>query len=317
ENVVLGAEPGHLFQVDFRRARAEVAQLITEMGFHLDPDARVEDLPVGLQQRVEILKMLYRKARILILDEPTAVLTPQEAGELFAFLRRFAQRGGAVIFISHKLKEVMQLADRVTVIRDGKVVATLPTAQTDAQELARLMVGREVSLTVEKKAATPGEVLLDVRDLWVDIPGRKPAVAGASFQVRAGEIVGLAGVEGNGQTELVEAITGLRSYRGQIRYGAGSLSASARQVRCWGLSHIPEDRNVRGLVLDFPTRDNLILGDHHQKPYTGWLGFFREEAIDQHARQVVESFDVRPRSISLTARRYSGGNAQKIVVGRE
>ncbi|PIK84713.1 heme ABC transporter ATP-binding protein [Synechococcus sp. 65AY6A5] len=317
ENVVLGAEPGHLFQVDFRRARAEVAQLIAEMGFHLDPDARVEDLPVGLQQRVEILKMLYRKARILILDEPTAVLTPQEAGELFAFLRRFARRGGAVIFISHKLKEVMQLADRVTVIRDGKVVATLPTAQTDAQELARLMVGREVSLTVEKKAATPGEVLLDVRDLWVDIPGRKPAVAGASFQVRAGEIVGLAGVEGNGQTELVEAITGLRSYRGQIRYGAGSLSASARQVRCWGLSHIPEDRNVRGLVLDFPTRDNLILGDHHQKPYTGWLGFFWEEAIDQHARQLVESFDVRPRSISLTARRYSGGNAQKIVVGRE
>ncbi|MEN9231479.1 MAG: ABC transporter ATP-binding protein [Thermostichus sp. DG02_5_bins_236] len=320
ENVILGAEPGHPLQVDFRQARAEVTRLIAEMGFDLDPEARIEDLPVGLQQRVEILKTIYRKARILILDEPTAVLTPQEAGELFAFLRRFTQQGGAVIFISHKLKEVMQLSDRITVIRDGKVVATVPTAETHTQELARLMVGREVSLTVDKDPCTPETVLLDVQDVWVEIAGRKPAVAGVSFQVRSGEIVGIAGVEGNGQTELIEAITGLRSYRGTIRYGQSQLqwsSPSARQVRHWGLSHIPEDRNVRGLVLDFPTRDNLILGDHHHQPYAGWCGFFNEQSIDQHAEQVVNSFDVRPRSISLTARRYSGGNAQKLIVGRE
>ncbi|MEN9221419.1 MAG: ABC transporter ATP-binding protein [Thermostichus sp. BF3_bins_97] len=325
ENVILGAEPGNRLQVDFRQARAQVAQVIAEMGFDLDPDARIEELPVGLQQRVEILKTIYRKARILILDEPTAVLTPQEATELFAFLRRFTQQGGAVIFISHKLKEVLQISDRITVIRDGKVVATVPTAETHTQELARLMVGREVNLTVEKdvdwpgagESGAPATVLLDVQDVWVEIPGRKPAVAGVSFQVRSGEIVGIAGVEGNGQTELVEAITGLRSYRGQIRYGSSALSPSARQVRHWGLSHIPEDRNVRGLVLDFSTRDNLILGDHHQKPYTGWLGFFNEDSITQHAEKVVDTFDVRPRSISLTARRYSGGNAQKIIVGRE
>ncbi len=317
ENVILGAEPGNRLQVDFRQARAQVAQVIAEMGFDLDPDARIEDLPVGLQQRVEILKTIYRKARILILDEPTAVLTPQEASELFAFLRRFTQQGGAVIFISHKLNEVMQISDRITVIRDGKVVATVLTNETNTQELARLMVGREVSLTVEKEACHPATVLLDVQDVWVEIPGRKPAVAGVSFQVRSGEIVGIAGVEGNGQTELVEAIAGLRSYRGQICYGSSSLSPSARQVRHWGLSHIPEDRNVRGLVLDFSTRDNLILGDHHQKPYTGWLGFFNEDSINQHAEQVVDTFDVRPRSISLTARCYSGGNAQKIIVGRE
>ncbi|MFQ3613824.1 MAG: ABC transporter ATP-binding protein [Cyanobacteriota bacterium] len=323
ENVILGAEPGHRFQVDFRQARVQVAQVIAEMGFDLDPDAKIEDLPVGLQQRVEILKTIYRKARILILDEPTAVLTPQEASELFTFLRRFAQQGGAVIFISHKLNEVMEISDRITVIRDGKVVATVPTAETHTQELARLMVGREVSLTVDKDPCTPETVLLDVQDVWVEVPGRKPAVAGVSFQVRSGEIVGIAGVEGNGQTELVEAITGLRSYRGSIRYGEGQpgsgqwSSLSARQVRYWGLSHIPEDRNVRGLVLDFPTRDNLILGDHHQKPYAGWLGFFNEQSINQHAEQVVNTFDVRPRSISLTARRYSGGNAQKLIVGRE
>ncbi|MDX2272450.1 MAG: ABC transporter ATP-binding protein [Cyanobacteriota bacterium] len=318
ENVILGSEPRQGLTLDYRQAHAQVSQLIRELGFNLDPDARIADLPLGLQQRVEILKTLYRQARILILDEPTAVLTPQEATDLFTFLRKFAAAGGAVIFISHKLAEVLQLSDRVTVIRDGQVVGSLATAETSSQQLARLMVGREVNLTVSKQAKLPGEVLLSVQDLWVARPQQKPAVAGISFQVRAGEIVGIAGIEGNGQTEVIEAITGLRAYRGTIFYQQQALdSASSRRIREWGLSHIPEDRNVRGLILDFPTRDNVILGDHCQKRYTGWLGFFNNVAIRQQAQQVVESFDVRPRSIDLSARRYSGGNAQKIIVGRE
>ncbi len=318
ENIVLGDEPRRGLALDLEAARREVAALLKEIGFELDLDARIEDLPVGLQQRVEILKTLYRKARILILDEPTAVLTPQEASELFRFLRRFVAQGHAVIFISHKLAEVMEVSDRVTVIRDGRVVGTVETAKTSIEELARMMVGREVILTVEKRPANPGEVLLEVEDLWVEEAGKKPRVAGVSFKVRAGEIVGIAGVEGNGQTELVEAITGLRPYRGTVRYeGEVVAIPDARKVREHRVSHIPEDRNARGLVLDFPTRDNVILGDHYKPPFVDRLGFFRDPEIDRYAREVVETYDVRPRSIHLSARHYSGGNAQKIIVGRE
>lgn len=317
ENVILGAEPGQGLAVDYRRARAEVVRLIEELGLNLDPEARIEELPVGVQQRVEILKTLYRQARILVLDEPTAVLTPQEAEDLFRFLRRFVDQGGAAILISHKLEEVMQISQRITVIRDGRVVGTVATAETNTQELARMMVGRPVQLTVEKQPQDPGEVLLDVTDLRVGSGGGKLRVAGVSLQVRAGEIVGIAGVEGNGQTELIEAITGLRRYQGQIRYGGEVVAGETRRVRRWGVSHIPEDRNVRGLVLDFPTRDNLILGDQDRRPYSDRWGFFDGRAILAHAERVVQQFDVRPRSTSLSARRYSGGNAQKIIVGRE
>jgi len=318
ENVILGSEPGQGWAVDYRRARAEVVRLIEDLGLDLDPEARIEDLPVGVQQRVEILKTLYRQARILVLDEPTAVLTPQEAEDLFRFLRRFVDQGGAAILISHKLGEVMQVSQRITVIRDGRGVGTVATAETNTQELARMMVGRPVQLTVEKQAQDPGEVVLEVEDLRVGSVGQKLRVAGVSLQVRAGEIVGIAGVEGNGQTELTEAITGLRRYQGQIRYGGQVLVAGeARRVRRWGVSHIPEDRNVRGLVLDFPTRDNLILGDQDRRPYSDRWGFFNGRAILDHAERVVQQFDVRPRSTSLSGRRYSGGNAQKIIVGRE
>ncbi len=318
ENIVLGNEPRRGPRLDLESARREVAALLKEIGFELDLDARIEDLPVGLQQRVEILKTLYRKARILILDEPTAVLTPQEASELFRFLREFVARGNTVIFISHKLAEVMEVSDRVTVIRDGRVVGTVETPKTSIEELARMMVGREVILTVEKRPASPGEPLLVVEDLRVEEAGKKPRVDGVSLEVRAGEIVGIAGVEGNGQTELVEAITGLRPYRGTVRYEGEVIAVpDARRVREHRVSHIPEDRNARGLVLDFSTRDNVILGDHYKPPFVDRLGFFRDLEIDRYAREVVDTYDVRPRSIHLSARHYSGGNAQKIIVGRE
>jgi len=318
ENIVLGNEPRKGLVLDLATARKAVAALLEEIGFELDLDAKIEDLPVGLQQRVEILKTLYRKARILILDEPTAVLTPQEAAELFRFLRDFVAQGNAVIFISHKLAEVMEVSDRVTVIRDGRVVGTVETKKTTIEELARMMVGREVILTVEKKPAQPGEPMLVVEDLWVEEAGKKPRVAGVSLVVREGEIVGIAGVEGNGQTELVEAITGLRPYRGKIAYQGEVIAVpDARKVRERRVSHIPEDRNARGLVLDFPTRDNVILGDHYKPPFVDRFGFFRDPEIDRYATEVVETYDVRPRSIHLSARHYSGGNAQKIIVGRE
>ena len=318
ENVILGNEPRQGAALDYAAARREVEELLREIGFELDLDAKIEDLPVGLQQRVEILKTLYRKARILILDEPTAVLTPQEASELFRFLRAFVARGNTVIFISHKLAEVMEVSDRVTVIRDGRVVGTVATKDTSVEDLARMMVGREVILTVEKRPAEPGEPLLVVEDLWVEEADKRPRVAGVSFEVRAGEIVGVAGVEGNGQSELVEAITGLRPYRGSVRYeGQEVPRPDARLVRERRVSHIPEDRNARGLVLDFSTRDNIILGDHYKPPFVDRLGFFRDREIDRYSREVVETYDVRPRSIILSARHYSGGNAQKIIVGRE
>lgn len=317
ENVILGAEPRSGGQINLAQARTQVAALLQELEFELDLEAKIEDLPVGLQQRVEILKAVYRHAKILILDEPTAVLTPQEAEDLFRFLRKFVAGGGAVIFITHKLGEVIQVSDRVTVIRDGRVVGTVNTKDTTVRELARMMVGREVILTVDKKDATPKEVVLEAKDLVVDSKNPKHSIKNISFQVRAGEIVGIAGVEGNGQSELVEAITGLRPYKGIVLYGRTPLPPKARVVREWGLSHIPEDRNARGLVLDFSTRENLILGDHYRKPYAGFLGFIDEEAVEEHAQAVVEAFDVRPRSTALEARRYSGGNAQKIIVGRE
>ncbi|MEN9205592.1 MAG: ABC transporter ATP-binding protein [Thermostichales cyanobacterium DRC_bins_46] len=312
ENVILGAEPHWGGMIRPGLALAKVAALQQQLGFQVDLQARVRDLPVGLRQRVEILKALYRQARILILDEPTAVLTPGEVQELFAFLRRFVAQGGSVIFISHKLDEVMEVADRITVIRDGRVITTVPKQATQPQYLASCMVGREVTLTVNRTPAQPGSPLLTLEQVQVG-----SQVRGVSLQVRAGEIVGIAGVEGNGQTELVEAIAGLRPYRGEIRFQGQRLPPTPWAVRRWGTSHIPEDRNRRGLVLDFVTRDNAILGDQGQPPFCNRLGLLRDPQIRAHAQGLVERFDVRPRGITLTARRYSGGNAQKLIVGRE
>ncbi|WP_038045944.1 ABC transporter ATP-binding protein [Thermus caliditerrae] len=312
ENLVLGLEPGSPLFLSLDEARAKAQALMEELGFQVPLDERIENLPVGLQQRVEILKALYREAKILILDEPTAVLTPQEAEELFRFLKAYVARGNAAIFISHKLKEVLEVSHRVTVIRDGKVVGTVRTEATSLEELARMMVGREVVLRVQKGPARPREVVLEVEGLEA-----APRLKGVSFQVRAGEIVGIAGVEGNGQTELVEALAGLRPHRGVVRYLGRPLPPSARRVREVGVSHIPEDRLARGLVLDFSVRENAILGDQHQAPFRGFLSFLNGEAVEAHAAKLVESFDVRPRSTELSARRFSGGNQQKIVVGRE
>ena len=317
ENVILGAEPKSGTSINYGAARKKVAELIARFNFDLNPDALVGDLPVGRQQKVEILKTLYRGARILILDEPTAVLTPSETDELFDFLKnQYAASGNAVIFISHKLHEVLHISDTISVIRDGKMIGSIPAQGATTETLARMMVGRDVSLRVAKTPARPGDVALDVRDVVVR-GEHGNAVDGVSFQVRAGEIVGIAGVEGNGQSELVEAITGLHAYQsGTVTY-LGKGARGVREVEAAGLSHIPEDRNERGLVLDMTTAENFILGEQDRAPFAGRLGFLNREVIEQNARDLSEKYDVRPRSTSLQAGRYSGGNAQKLIVARE
>jgi len=320
ENLVLGAEPRRGALLDYRAARAKTRALIERFGFDLDADSSIESLPVGLQQQVEILKTLYRDARILIMDEPTAVLTPQETRGLFAFLREYAAQGNAVVFISHKLDEVMAICDRMSVMRDGRMVGTVERADTDQRRLATMMVGREVLLRVEKSAPAPAEVRLEVEALHLRHPSKPVSLLdGVSFAVRAGEILGVAGIEGNGQTELVEAITGLRAVdSGRVLLAGRDVSAlSGRARREAGLSHVPEDRNERGLVTSYSAAMNAVLGDHHRPPYAGPLGLLDKGAIDAHASRIVEAYDVRPRAIDVAAASYSGGNAQKLVVARE
>ena len=318
ENIVLGNEPVTGLNLDYSRARRDVSALIKQFGFALSADAKIEGLPVGLQQKVEILKTLYRRAEILILDEPTAVLTPMETDELFKFIREFAAQGHAVIFITHKLREVIQVSDTISVMRDGKMVGTVANKGVTPPEIARMMVGRDVILKVEKKPARPGEPALELRDVHVKAGDGQERVKGVSFTVRAGEIVGIAGVEGNGQSELVEAITGLAPSSGEILYlGQTIPQADAHKVRQAGVSHIPEDRNERGLVLSYSTAENLILGDHGEAPFSGRFGLLNFSAIESAALDRIERFDVRPRSTKLDADSYSGGNAQKIIVARE
>ncbi len=318
ENMVLGLEPTQGSTLDAKKAREQVAALIKQFGFQLQPDATIESLPVGLQQKVEILKTIYRQAKILILDEPTAVLTPLETDELFTFLREFAKAGNAVIFISHKLREVIQVSDRISVMRGGRMMGTVQTAGITPNEIARMMVGRDVILKVDKTEAKPGAAALLLQNLTVGVGhGGKPAVNKVSFTVHAGEIVGIAGVEGNGQAELVEAITGLQKYSGSILYMGKSVSPNPHAVRQAGLGHIPEDRNERGLVLEYTTSENLILGDQQSPEFSGSFGLLNFAAIEANASKLTEEFDVRPRSNQLQAKGYSGGNAQKIVVARE
>jgi len=320
ENLVLGAEPHVGPALDYRTARRKARALIERFGFDLDADALIEELPVGLQQQVEILKTLYRDARILVMDEPTAVLTPQETRALFEFLREFAEQGNAVVFISHKLDEVMAICDRMSVMRDGRMVGTVVRADTDQRRLANMMVGREVLLRVEKGPASPREPRLEVSGLRLRHPVKHvPLLNDIGFTVHAGEILGVAGIEGNGQTELVEAITGLRYVdAGSIALQGRDVTAlGARARREAGLSHVPEDRNERGLVTSFTAAMNAVLGDHHRPPYAGALGLLDEAAIDAHAARIVEAYDVRPRAIDVAAASYSGGNAQKLVVARE
>ncbi|MBK9707665.1 MAG: ABC transporter ATP-binding protein [Acidobacteria bacterium] len=315
ENIVLGAEPGNAIKIDFKKAEAEIKKLSQDFGFDIDPRATVADLSVGQQQRVEVLKALYRGARILILDEPTAVLTPQEVEEFFKILRSMRDQGKTVIIITHKLSEVLALSDNVTVMRDGQVVGERRTSETNAAELARLMVGREVLLRVEKPPANPKEAVLSVRNLKLD-----SRLSNLNFEVRAGEIVGIAGVEGNGQTELVEVLSGLlRADSGAITLAGRDITRlGARELKELGIAHIPEDRHRRGLLLDFDLAHNTILGTHYRAPAApSVLGLLDEKAINAKAERIIADFDVRPPNAALPAKALSGGNQQKLVVGRE
>jgi len=271
-----------------------------------------------MQQRVEIIKTLYRGAEILILDEPTAVLTPQETEELFEILRKLKKSGKTIIFISHKLNEVMEISDNITVMRLGKVTGKLKTSKTNPKEIARLMVGRDVVLRVEKESKEPGEVVFEVKDLWVKDNRGLDAVKGVSFKVRRGEIVGIAGVAGNGQTELVEAITGLRKIeKGKIIFdGHDVTGASPRELRDMGMAHIPEDRLKHGLIVEYPAYYNLILGKHHRYPFSE-NSFLNKKLILKNAKELFEEFDIRPRKPEMLGGNFSGGNQQKIVVARE
>ena len=323
ENIILGAEPGTRASLDLRRASEEVRRLSDEFKLAVDPDARIEDLSVGQQQRVELLKALYRRAQLLILDEPTAVLTPREVDELFAILRRMRAQGRTIVIITHKLSEVLAISDHVTIMRDGRVVGELTTRETTAAELARLMVGRDVLLRVEKAPASPGAVCLSVKNLSVSGPGAAPRLRGISLDVRAGEIVGIAGVEGNGQTELIEALAGLvpaAQVSGSIALeGADLTRLGARRRRELGIAHIPEDRHRRGLVLDFSLAEDTILGVHYRPPAVARPGSVLLDSARIRARteEVIREFDVRPPQPALPARALSGGNQQKLILGRE
>ncbi len=323
ENIVLGAEPGAATSLDLRGAGTQIRALSQEFGLSIDPNATIESLSVGQQQRVELLKALYRQARLLILDEPTAVLTPQEVEEFFTILRRMREQGKTVVIITHKLAEVLAISDDVTVMRDGRVVGQVKTSETNAAELARLMVGREVLLRVEKTEANPGETVLGVRELVMTAKDGTRRLDGVSFEVRAGEIVGIAGVEGNGQTELIEALAGLilpPTVSGRVELnGSNIIRMSARKRKELGIAHIPEDRHRRGLLLDFDLAENSILGVHYRPPAVAYFGniWLNNEAIRKQAEQVIKDFDVRPPNPDLPARALSGGNQQKLIIGRE
>jgi len=320
ENVALGHEPtkrGGILDLD--AARALVRKISDRFGFDVDPDALVEDLPVGVQQRVEIIKSLARDAKVLVLDEPTAVLTPQETDELMEIMRGLAKSGTSIVFITHKLREVKAVADKITVIRQGRVVGEAkPTAETT--ELASMMVGRDVGLTVEKKAATPGKVVLKVDDLSVLDDREHRAVDHVSFEVRAGEILAIAGVQGNGQTELAEAILGLRAIHsndGDISIsGASVRGKSVRSILEKGVGYVPEDRQKNGLISEFSIEENLMLNGSFTKPYAKGLGIaFGTRA--RLAEERVKEFDVRTTSALTPAGKLSGGNQQKVVLARE
>ncbi len=329
ENIVLGHEPGSVRSVyEVKQARELILNLSKQYGLPIDPDARIEKLSVGLQQRVEILKILYRAADILIMDEPTGVLTPQETVEFFGVLRGLAQQGKTIIFITHKLREVLELSDTITVLRRGKNAGELVTKETNQAEIARLMVGREVLLRVNKTPAHPGPVILHVEDLHALSDRDLEALHGVSFDVHAGEILGIAGVEGNGQSELVEALTGMRKITSgkititQVKDGqAGETrdvtTMDAREERVFGIAHIPEDRRGSGLVLADSIEDNTILGRQHW-PQFSWNGFvLLLRNIFNWAKRLITEFDVRTTSVEASVRSLSGGNQQKLIIARE
>jgi simple sugar transport system ATP-binding protein len=319
ENIVLATEPRHAgVLLDYDAARKRVRELSDRYGLAVDPDARIDRITVGQQQRVEILKALYRGAEILILDEPTAVLTPQEAQELFQIIRALKEQGKSIIFISHKLNEVLEIADRITTLRRGVVVDTIPAAGATEESLARMMVGREVLLRVDKRPSRPEAPLLQVEHLTVVDDRGLEAVRDVGFEVRAGEIVGIAGVDANGQSELIDAIAGLRRAKaGRIVLdGVELTNGSARESLDAGLGHIPEDRHRRGLVLPFSLTENLALHGYRHAPNSRG-GLLNLQAMGARARRLLKEFDVRGGTPATPAGALSGGNQQKVVLARE
>ncbi|AXY10859.1 ABC transporter ATP-binding protein [Bacillus tropicus] len=318
ENIILGNEPKKNGKIAVEDAAKEIKQLSEQYGLAVDPHAKIEDISVGMQQRVEILKTLYRGAEILIFDEPTAVLTPQEIHELIQIMKKLVQEGKSIILITHKLKEIMEVCDRCTIIRKGKGIGTVDVAETDEHKLAELMVGRQVNFKTEKIEAKPMEEVLSIANLIVHDTRKLPAVKGLDLTVRAGEIVGIAGIDGNGQSELIEAITGLRKVE------SGSIAIKGKEITNWpvrriteeGIGHIPEDRHKHGLVLDFSVRDNIVLQTYYKNPFSkkGILNFSK---ITEKAKALIEQFDVRTPSEQTLARALSGGNQQKAIIARE
>jgi general nucleoside transport system ATP-binding protein len=318
ENIKLGIEPTRAGFLDTRAENEEVTQLAQKFGLNIDPLAKVRDLPVGMQQRVEILKVLQRKARIIVLDEPTAVLTPQEVGELAAVVRGLTKLGLTVIFITHKLIEVLEICDRVSVMRGGRMMGTKSVAETDIPDLARMMVGREVLLRVKKNPAKIGEVIFEARDASVSDVNGLAAISHVSFQVRAGEILGIAGVSGNGQTELVEAVAGMKALDGgKFLFKDKDISSTnVRARRDLGIAHIPEDRMTVGLNLQTNLDENLIVSRYNQSEYSR-MGFLIEKTIHSFVETVIKSFSIAAARPGEGISKLSGGNLQKIVVGRE
>ncbi|QYK42899.1 MAG: ABC transporter ATP-binding protein [Paracoccaceae bacterium] len=322
ENIILGAEEGGILAPSLAKARRVLADLAREYELDVDPDARIEDLSVGHQQRVEILKALYRQADILILDEPTGVLTPAEADHLFRILNGLKDQGKTIILITHKLREIMGITDAVSVMRRGQMVATVETAATSSEELAELMVGRKVLLRVDKMPATPGRTVLEVEGLRVrDMQGVE-RLKGVSLQVRAGEILGIAGVAGNGQTELLEVLGGIAQGTGSVKLNGQALdltgkASDGQSRRAQGIAHVPEDRQVLGLIMDFAAWENVGFGYHHAPEYQKSALFMDNAALFADCERKMERFDVRPPIPALAAKSFSGGNQQKIVVARE
>ena len=321
QNIVLGCEPKILFGLgmDLNKAAKRIEELSKQYGLNVDPYAKIEDISVGMQQRVEILKMLYRDADVLILDEPTAVLTPQEIDELIKIMKNLINEGKSIIIITHKLKEIKAAADRCTVIRRGRYIGAVDVKTTSEAEMAKMMVGREVSFKVNKKPAKPGDVVLDIKNLSVKNNKKVLGLKDFSIDVRAGEIVGIAGVEGNGQSELIEAITGLRkSESGTINFKNKDITRESIRNRInSGIAHIPEDRHKRGLVLDYTIEDNMVLEVYNKKPFSN-KGLLNRKEIKKYSEKIIDEFDVRSgEGAESVARSLSGGNQQKAIIGRE
>ncbi len=318
ENIILGSEPTKGGKINIKDAAKKVEELSKRYGLSVDPYAKIEDISVGMQQRVEILKTLYRGAEILIFDEPTAVLTPQEIKELIQIMGKLVAEGKSIILITHKLKEIMEVCDRCTVIRKGKGIGTVEVSETDPDQLAALMVGREVHFKVDKKEAQPTDVVLEVQDLVVIDSRNIPVVEGLNLEVKAGEILGIAGVDGNGQTELIEGITGLRKIKsGSVKInGKETAHLSTRKITETGVGHIPEDRHKHGLVLDYTIGENMVLQTYYQKPYSN-SGVLNYNKIYEKAKSLIEEYDVRTPSEFTPARALSGGNQQKGIIARE